>query len=93
MFNNNNISNDNFVDTNYDNNDNNMLSRAPHTRTCNCRVPDNCPVNYKCLTSDVVYTAVVHSGNDKNNQKIYKYVGATSTPFRNRFTNHISLIQ
>ena len=37
----------------------------------------------------MIYTAVVHSGNDTSNLKIHKYIGATSTTFKNRFSNHI----
>ena len=58
-------------------------------RTCNCRISSECPVNNKCLTKDVVYMAEVYCYNDKNDiHKVYKYVGATSNSFKNRYTNH-----
>ena len=70
-------------------NANNSQSRVLQSTTCNCRVPNSCPVNNKCLTKDVIYTAIVHSGIDTSNPKIHKYIGATSTTFKNRFSNHI----
>ncbi|KAJ8047250.1 hypothetical protein HOLleu_06211 [Holothuria leucospilota] len=33
------------------------------TKDCNCRKPEECPMNGKCLSSQVVYNATVTSGN------------------------------
>ena len=65
------------------------MTSVPHIRNCNCRVSNKCPVNNQCLISDVIYKAEVHSCTRSiDNNKLYKYVGATSTTFKNRFTNH-----
>ena len=47
------------------------------TRKCNCRIKDQCPFEGECLTDNVVYKAVVTSGNDR---KIY--TGLTANSFK-----------
>lgn len=53
-------------------------------RACNCRQPDNCPLNGKCLTECVVYKATVTS---QQNPARY-YYGLTEGAFKTRFTAH-----
>ena len=40
--------------------------RFSNTKTCNCRVPSECPVDNKCLTSNVIYLAEVNKYSDNN---------------------------
>ena len=55
-------------------------------RSCNCRVPDRCPLNGHCLTSKVVYKATVET--DGNRVPKF-YIGSTETPFKPRYTKHL----
>lgn len=43
--------------------------------TCNCRVKPNCPLNIKCLTSFLVYKAVITI---KNTNESKVYIGMTA---------------
>ena len=52
-------------------------------RNCNCRKPNECPVDNKCQMSDVIYQATVVTDNDS---KIY--IGSCSTTFKKRYSNH-----
>ena len=54
------------------------------TKECNCRKIDHCPLEGKCLTSNIVYQAVVSAEgmNDKT------YIGMTEHEFKIRFRNH-----
>ena len=52
---------------------------------CNCRGgQDTCPIGGKCLRSDIIYEAKVHSNNST-----VKYIGQASTTFKERFRNHM----
>lgn len=53
------------------------------TKTCNCRVKTECPLEGKCLDSGIIYQAEV-----KSESKTESYVGLTSTSFKTRFYNH-----
>ena len=59
----------------------------PGLRTCNCRIPANCPVAGNCLTSSVVYQATVTTD---DNMPAQTYVGLTESSFKIRFANHKS---
>lgn len=54
-------------------------------RTCNYRIPADCPVAGNCLKSTVVYQAIITTD---NNMPAQTYVGLTETPFKIRFANH-----
>ena len=54
-------------------------------RTCNCRIPADCPVAGNCLKSSVVCQATITTD---NNMPAQTYVGLTETPFKIRFVNH-----
>ena len=54
-------------------------------RNCNCRKPDECPLNGECLSSDIVYKAVI-----KTDQDSKEYIGSCSTTFKLRYDNHKS---
>ena len=55
-------------------------------RTCNCRQKNECPMNGKCLTTNLIYEATITS--DKPNQQAKKYIGLTENTFKTRFGNH-----
>jgi len=51
--------------------------------SCNCRVKNDCPLNGKCLSSNIIYQATVSANNKKET-----YIGLTSTQFKTRYNNH-----
>ena len=53
-------------------------------KTCNCQVPQTCPLAGKCLTLNVVYRATV-SATDKPTKVYY---GQTEKDFKTRYTKH-----
>ena len=55
-------------------------------RHCNCRKPDQCPLNRKCLTSSVIYKATV-TEDGTSASKVY--IGSAETPFKQRYANHL----
>ena len=55
-------------------------------KTCNCRVPVNCPLGGECLVSSVVYKATVKD----DSGGINSYVGITEGTFKERYTGHKS---
>ena len=52
---------------------------------CNCRNKTDCPLDNKCLTPNIVYEAQI-TNNTNDDQK--RYLGASETPFKERFSNH-----
>ena len=50
---------------------------------CNCDNPDECPLDGKCLTSCIVYTAKVNAENTE-----YIYHGSTEGEFKSRYNGH-----
>ena len=55
----------------------------PTTKPCNCRDKNNCPLDRKCRTKNIVYQATVASMKGEET-----YVGLTSTEFKQRHGNH-----
>ena len=55
-------------------------------KTCNCRKRENCPLNGKCLISNVVYKATVTTDSTPNEKKYY--IGLSSTSLKDRIRNH-----
>ena len=53
-------------------------------KECNCRKKDQCPLEGKCLTSNVVYQATVTT-----ETSTHSYVGL-ATDFKERYRNHTS---
>ena len=51
----------------------------------NCSVRNDCPLDNKCLTPNIVYEAKV---SNKTNNECKRYLGASETPFKERFRNH-----
>ena len=66
---------------------NNNLLRKNDTnkRNCNCRADNTCPLDGKCLSSNIVYWAEVLID---NNQHGDKYFGIYETEFKTRLGNH-----
>ena len=56
-------------------------------RTCNCINSEKCPLQQKCLTSNIMYKATITSNQDNYHHKIY--YGITETKFKQRYANHI----
>ena len=54
------------------------------SNTCNCRNKDLCPLQGKCLTTNVIYNAEVTSLN-----KRMIYIDLTEPPFKLRYSNHL----
>ena len=57
------------------------------TKNCNCRQPDNCPVQGECTTKSLIYQATVSTNDNRPDQT---YVGLTSNTFKIRYANHKS---
>ena len=55
------------------------------TNNCNCRKPDECPLQKQCTTSGIVYQATVTV---KGTNQTATYVGMTETSFKLRYANH-----
>ena len=60
--------------------------RSQNERSCNCRNPELCPVNGKCLTPEVMYEATVTSDLPRYEARIYK--GITERFFKERNKEH-----
>ena len=60
-------------------------TQRPDEKGCNCRVPGDCPLDGKCLTSNLVYKSTVSSANGSK-----EYIGLTATSFKTRYTSHKS---
>ena len=58
--------------------------------TCNCRNPTTCPLDGKCLSSEIVYQATVIREDNSNPET---YIKSTETPFQSRYNNHSNSFQ
>ena len=56
---------------------------------CNCRHKNNCPLDEKCLTPNIIYEAQITWDELNYKQKIY--IGTAETEFKHRFNNHTKL--
>ena len=54
-------------------------------RTCNCRVKNECPLDGKCLSSNIVYSAEVLIDNIEQGDI---YFGISEIEFKTRLSNH-----
>lgn len=61
------------------------LSRTQDSsnKECNCKQKDLCPMNGKCLQTNIIYQASVTSNNNTET-----YIGLTETQFKTRYRNH-----
>ena len=63
-----------------------ILHPKPQQYFCNGRDKNNCPLDNKCLTQQIIYQADVTSDTDNT----YNYsVGLAETSFKDRYRNHI----
>ena len=53
---------------------------------CNCRNRNNCPLDGKCLTPNIICEAQTTSNQPNYKQKVY--IGTAETDFKHRFNNH-----
>ena len=60
--------------------------KSTEQRTCNCLNKENCSLQQKCLTTNIVYKAKVTSNNENYQEKVY--FGSCETTFEKRFSNH-----
>ena len=66
-----------------------ILKKEQHPqnlKTCNCLDKKNCPINNKCLSSNVIYEATLKTNDPKYTEK--KYIGSCETTFKKRYRNH-----
>ena len=63
-----------------------LTQKEEETRTCSCpkNKKNECPLDQKCLTDNLVYQAIV----TLPNQETKTYVGQTSTDFKSRLSTH-----
>ena len=62
------------------------LRKSTEQRTCNCLNKENCPLEQKRLTTNIVYKAKVTSNNENYQEKVY--FGSCETTFKKRLSNH-----
>ena len=62
----------------------NDTNQTEQGKSCNCREKQTCPVDNKCLTSNVVYKATNYEDTEQS------YVGMTECSFKTRYTQHKS---
>ena len=60
-------------------------NNSTQSRQCDCRVKNECPLDNKCLTKNVVYEATVKT---RSTEK--RYIGMTSCTFKRRYYGHLS---
>ena len=73
-------------------NNHNMKVLNNTTKTeesCNCRNKNNCRLDRKCLTPNVIYEAQITPNQLNYKQKIY--IGTAETDFKHRFNNDTKL--
>lgn len=57
------------------------------TSGCNCRNPDDCPLQNNCQTSSPVYLSTISSLENPNIKK--NYIGGTKNPFKYHWYQHV----
>ena len=60
--------------------------KSTEQETCNCLNKYNCPLEQKCLTTNIVYKLKVTSSNQNYQEKVY--FGSCKTTFKKQFSNH-----
>ena len=64
---------------------NDKKSKADDGKMCNCRKKDDCPLDGKCLTSNLIYSAKVTT-TPSNSPKVY--IGSTRNTFKQKYYGH-----
>ena len=60
------------------------LKEQTKVKDCNCRDRTKCPLQGKCMSSNIIYKAEVKA---ENKNTMY-YIGSTGTTFKTRYNNH-----
>ena len=68
-----------------------MGSEDKDLRQCNCRKPENCPLEGKCLKKNIIYKAEITSNSAGTESKFY--IGSAGNDFKQRYTNHKSSLK
>ena len=66
---------------NNNNNNNNGIKKE-----CNCKTPNNCPMNGLCNLNNVVYQRIIYPKENITDRKTY--IGIFSTKWKVRYANH-----
>ena len=62
-----------------------VLQTRNENYRCNCRKKENCPLDNKCLTPNIIYEAqITNNTNDEHK----KYLGVAATSFKEKYHNH-----
>ena len=61
-----------------------MNSHTGHTKPCNCRKKDKCPLNGQCLAQDIVYKCIASTSMNPDKT----YLGTAEGDFKKRYNNH-----
>ena len=62
---------------------------ASEEPTCDCRNPENCPLDGRCGTTNVNYSAEVTHTNGAGSQVSKTYIGLSEPAFKRRYTVHL----
>ena len=63
-----------------------LNNTAETEESCNCRNKNNCPLDEKRLTPNIIYEAQITLNQLNYKQKIY--IGTSETDFKHSFNNH-----
>ena len=63
-----------------------LNNTAETEESCNCRNKNNCPLDGKCLTPNIIYEAQITSNQRNYKQKFY--IRTAKTDFKHKFNNH-----
>ena len=66
-----------------------LNNTAETEESCNSRNKNNCPLDGKCLTPNIIYEAQITSNQLNYKQKVY--IGTAEIDFKHRFNNHTKL--
>ena len=62
----------------------NNVQNQTGVKDCNCRDGTKCPLQEKCMSSNIIYKAEVKT----DNRSVMSYIGSTGTTFKARYANH-----
>lgn len=64
-----------------------LTSPSKPQKLCNCRKPEQCPLNGECLATSLVYRASVKAADSEHPMHYY---GITEGTFKQRYANHLT---
>ena len=62
-----------------------LRAEEPNNRLCNCRVKEECPLDNKCLSSNIIYRGIITNHTDTVEKH---YVGCTMREWKDRYAVH-----